>query len=340
MEIEKFVVVLSSKSEGKNHLKISVNRGNERAEIHLGKGVKSESANLYLFGDKITKQTLYREKLDYKLRFSAKSTVDVLVDDGGEIYVGSTGKTPDEKALFDRIKQWEESVKNEGEISMKSARIEEEKIVEKSAENCTSKIDDEKINEEGGFISKGSDDGKMKDGTESLKTRVDEPTNKVVDEGFEGAGKPSITAQNVGGEKDENATETKGEKSRTMAENESGEVGAFSLDAVRFDGTNFYLSVKPQLDEIFVCFPECEDLEEAVPNSKWAKIQVEDGFYVVGLILDGEVVRYISYGVPATKNSCPPSEIRDVAVWLDDGKRDGKGYWVIYQDAMTGQCLK
>ena len=336
MEIEKYVVVLSSKSGGKNHLKISVNRGNERAEIHLGKGVKSERASLYLFGDKITKQALYREKLDYKLRFNAKSTFAVLVDDGGEIYIGSTGKTPDEKALFDRVKQWEESVKNEGENSMKSARVEEEK----SAENCTSKIDDEKTNEEGVFVSKGSDDGKIKDGAESPKTRDDKLTSKVAEVVLEGAVKPSITAQKVGGEKDERVAETKGEKSRTMAENERDEVSAFSLDTVRFDGTNFYLSVKPQLDEIFVCFPECEDLEEVVPNSKWAKIQVEDGFYVVGLILDGEVVRYISYGVPATKNSCPPSEIRDVAVWLDDGKKEGNGYWVIYQDAMTGQCLK
>ena len=336
MEIEKYVVVLSSKSGGKNHLKISVNRGNKRAEIHLGKGVKREGAILYVFGDEITKQALYREKLDYKLRFNAKSTFAVLVDDGGEIYIGSTGKTPDEKALFDRVKQWEESVKNEGENSMKSARVEEEK----SAENCTSKIDDEKTNEEGVFVSKGSDDGKIKDGAESPKTRDDKLTSKVAEVVLEGAVKPSITAQKVGGEKDERVAETKGEKSRTMAENERDEVSAFSLDTVRFDGTNFYLSVKPQLDEIFVCFPECEDLEEVVPNSKWAKIQVEDGFYVVGLILDGEVVRYISYGVPATKNSCPPSEIRDVAVWLDDGKKEGNGYWVIYQDAMTGQCLK
>lgn len=336
MEIEKFVVVLSSKSGDKNHLKISVNRGNERAEIHLGKSVKSESASLYLFGDEITKQALYREKLDYKLRFNAKSTFAVLVDDGGEIYVGSTGKTPDEKALFDRIKQWEESEKIEDENSMKSARIEEEK----SAEKSSIKIDEKKGDDEGVFISKGSDEGKMKDGAESPKTRADEPTNKVVEVVLEGAEKPSITAQKVGGENNENATEAKGEKGRTMAESERDEVSAFSLDTVRFDGTNFYLSVKPQLDEIFVCFPECDDLEEVVPNSKWAKIQVEDGFYVVGLILDGEVVRYISYGVPATKNSCPPSEIRDVAVWLDDGKKDGNGYWVIYQDAMTGQCLK
>ena len=336
MEIEKYVVVLSSKSGGKNHLKISVNRGNKRAEIHLGKGVKREGAILYVFGDEITKQALYREKLDYKLRFNAKSPFAVLVDDGGEIYVGSTGKTPDEKALFDRIKRWEDIVKNEGEISMESARGEEEK----SAENCTSKTDEKRGDDEGGFISKGSNDDKIKDDTERPKTRGGEPTNKVAEVVLEGAEKPSITAQKVGGEKDENATETKGEKGRTMAENEGGEVGAFSLDTVRFDGTNFYLSVKPQLDEIFVCFPECDDLEGVVPNSKWAKIQVEDGFYVVGLILDGEVVRYISYGVPATKNSCPPSEIRDVAVWLDDGKKEGKGYWVIYQDAMTGQCLK
>lgn len=335
MEIEKFVVVLSSKSGGKNHLKISVNRGNERAEIHLGKGVKREGAVLYLFGDKITKQALYREKLDYKLRFNAKSTFAVLVDDGGEIYVGSTGKTPDEKALFDRIKRWEESVENQDENSMKSARVEEEK----SAEKSTSKIDEKKGDDEGGFISKGNESEDISDGVERPKTRVDELTNKAVDEGVEGAEKPSITAQKVGGENIESITKMSGEKGRTMAENED-EVGAFSLDTVRFDGTNFYLSVKPQLDEIFVCFPECDDLEEVVPNSKWAKIQVEDGFYVVGLILDGEVVRYISYGVPATKNSCPPSEIRDVAVWLDDGKKEGNGYWVIYQDAMTGQCLK
>ena len=335
MEIEKFVVVLSSKSGGKNHLKISVNRGNERAEIHLGKGVKSERASLYLFGDKITKQALYREKLDYKLRFNAKSTFAVLVDDGGEIYVGSTGKTPDEKVLFDRIKRWEENEKIEDENSMISARVEEEKTAEKS----TSKIDEKKGYDEGGFISKGSDDGKTKDGAESPKTRSGEQTSKVVGDGVCEEVKPSITAQKVGGENDESITEMNGEKGKTMAENED-EVGAFSLDTVRFDGTNFYLSVKPQLDEIFVCFPECDDLEEVVPNSKWAKIQVEDGFYVVGLILDGEVVRYISYGVPATKNSCPPSEIRDVAVWLDDGKNEGKGYWVIYQDAMTGQCLK
>lgn len=335
MEIEKFVVVLSSKSGGKNHLKISVNRGNERAEIHLGKGVKSESASLYLFGDKITKQALYRGKLDYKLRFSAKSTFAVLVDDGGEIYTGSTGKTPDERVLFERIKLWEEGVEIEDENSMKRGRVDEGE----SAEKSMPKNDDEKINEEGGFISKGGESEGISDDTERPKTRVDKPINKVVDEVADEGKKTSITAQKVGGENNENVTETSDEKGRTMAENES-EVGTFSLDTVRFDGTNFYLSVKPQLDEIFVCFPECDDLEEVVPNSKWAKIQVEDGFYVVGLILDGEVVRYISYGVPALKNSCPPSEIRDVAVWLDDGKKEGKGYWVIYQDAMTGQCLK
>ena len=336
MEIEKFVVVLSSKIGGKNHLKISVNRGNKTAEIHLGKGVKSENAILYLFGDKIIKQALYREKLDYKLRFNAKSTFAVLVDDGGEIYVGSTGKTPDEKALFDRIKQWEESVKNEDENSMKSARVEEEK----SAEKSTSKIDEEKTSEECDFVSKGSESEDISEVAERSKTRVDEPTNKVIGDGVCEELKSSITAQKVGGENDEIIIEAKVEKGKTMAENGRDEVSAFSLDTVRFDGTNFYLSVKPQLDEIFVCFPECDDLEEVVPNSKWAKIQVEDGFYVVGLILDGEVVRYISYGVPALKNSCPPSEIRDVAVWLDDGKKEGKGYWVIYQDAMTGQCLK
>ena len=114
----------------------------------------------------------------------------------------------------------------------------------------------------------------------------------------------------------------------------------FAFDNIRFDGSNFYLSVKPQLDEIFVCYPEEEVLNGLVPNSRWVRINTPDGYYVVGLILDGDAVSYICYGVPSTDRNIPPTEIADFAVWLSLGGGEGRGYWLIYQDALTGKCLK
>ena len=110
---------------------------------------------------------------------------------------------------------------------------------------------------------------------------------------------------------------------------------------VEYDGNDFYLAVKPQLDEMFICFPAETELENAVPNSKWVRVENSDGFYVVGIIYDLDVPTYISYGVPYEKRGAPPEEIKDVCDWLplslDDV--DGKGYYLIYQSAATGKTV-
>lgn len=107
-----------------------------------------------------------------------------------------------------------------------------------------------------------------------------------------------------------------------------------------FTGNDFYLAVKPQLDEMFICFPKNTDLENAVPNSKWVNVSGDDGNYVVGLIFNLDEVEYICYGVPYEKKSPPPDEIKNVCDWLaltDD--ENGKGYYVIYQSAKSGKTL-
>ena len=107
-----------------------------------------------------------------------------------------------------------------------------------------------------------------------------------------------------------------------------------------FTGNDFYLAVKPQLDEMFICFPKNTDLENAVPNSKWVDVSGDDGNYVVGLIFNLDEVEYICYGVPYEKKSPPPDEIKNVCDWLaltDD--ENGKGYYVIYQSAKSGKTL-
>lgn len=107
-----------------------------------------------------------------------------------------------------------------------------------------------------------------------------------------------------------------------------------------YSGNDFYLAVKPQLDEMFICFPEDAALENAVPNSKWVSVNGDDGNYVVGLIFNLDEVEYICYGVPYEKKSPPPDEIKYSCDWLpmtDD--ENGKGYYIIYQSAKTGKTL-
>lgn len=101
---------------------------------------------------------------------------------------------------------------------------------------------------------------------------------------------------------------------------------------------HFYLSVKPALDEMFVCYPEEKRLNEMIPDSSWVSVTCADNScYVVGLMrADGEV-RYICYGVPSMSDLTPPDELASVCEWLPaEGE---SGYWVMFQDAMDGHTL-
>ena len=107
----------------------------------------------------------------------------------------------------------------------------------------------------------------------------------------------------------------------------------------KYDGNNFYYAVKPQIDELFVCFPEEKSLCEAVANSKWVHVQTDEDYYVVGVLYNDEEPSFICYGVPAAAKQTPPAELENACVWLPVGS-DGSGYWVIYQSARTGEIVK
>lgn len=107
----------------------------------------------------------------------------------------------------------------------------------------------------------------------------------------------------------------------------------------KYDGNNFYYAVKPQIDELFVCYPEEKTLNEAVANSKWVHVQTSDDYYVVGLLFNDDEPSFICYGVPADSKQTPPSELENTCVWLPVGDGE-KGYWVIYQSARTGEIVK
>ncbi|MDD4839598.1 MAG: hypothetical protein PHE93_02865 [Clostridia bacterium] len=131
--------------------------------------------------------------------------------------------------------------------------------------------------------------------------------------------------------------------SAKTASAQNSEPSAVINEGISYEGENFYIAVKPQLDEMFECYPTEERLQELISNSKWVRVDCDDEYYVVGLIFDeNDKPEFICYGIPGTYPVKPPEEIADVCEWFpfDLENKFGDGFWLIYQNAMTGKCLK
>lgn len=107
----------------------------------------------------------------------------------------------------------------------------------------------------------------------------------------------------------------------------------------------FFDKLKPQIDKLFEKNPIEDNLQKLIPYSKWVKVEYEDDgdFYVFGLLYDEkENVKYVCYGVPAVFEEEPPKELSGYPIWLPLNKENsnGFGYWLTYQDAMTGEPVK
>ena len=105
-----------------------------------------------------------------------------------------------------------------------------------------------------------------------------------------------------------------------------------------FNENEFFELISEQIEDLFDNYPRVIELEELIPNSKWVKIDFENNSneYVLGLIYDGFDLKYICYGIPGDFNGTPPKQLGECQ-WLPlDSTNPKDGYWVIYQDAITG----
>lgn len=104
----------------------------------------------------------------------------------------------------------------------------------------------------------------------------------------------------------------------------------------------FYEKIWQKLEEMFDIYQHDSVLEDLVYDSAWIRIPYEDdGYYVVGVISDDGKPVFICYGIPQDKMTRPDKEIEDSCEWLPIDKTDvsGRGYWLVYQDAMTGENI-
>lgn len=106
--------------------------------------------------------------------------------------------------------------------------------------------------------------------------------------------------------------------------------------------TPYYLTVKDELDGIFAKFPAETTLEKAFDGSRFAKVYYsDDKFYVVGLIKEDGKEKYICYGVPSEYRETPPKELAGYCSFVPLSIFDlkGDGYFMMFQDAITGKCI-
>jgi len=105
----------------------------------------------------------------------------------------------------------------------------------------------------------------------------------------------------------------------------------------------FYNTVKAELNNLFEKFQAEEDLQKIFNQSRWARINYSnEKYYVVGVIKENDVEKYICYGVPATFSPTPPKELEGFCSFVPRSifNMTGKGYWMMFQDAVSGKCIK
>lgn len=96
-----------------------------------------------------------------------------------------------------------------------------------------------------------------------------------------------------------------------------------------------------QLDDMFQRYPQDDVLNSIIPNAKFIKIEGSEP-YVLGVIYENQMLKYIAYGVPGTYNSLPPRDLGQHYQWLPLNPHDvmSDGYFMIYQDATTGTIVE
>ncbi len=105
----------------------------------------------------------------------------------------------------------------------------------------------------------------------------------------------------------------------------------------------YYLSVKRELDDLFSRYPQDRTLSGAFHRSEWVRIRgtAQAPQYLVGAVYEDGRVRYLCYALAAEDKNTPPEEIAEVCAFVPVSPLvNSEGFFVIFQIAATGECLK
>ena len=110
-------------------------------------------------------------------------------------------------------------------------------------------------------------------------------------------------------------------------------------DSIPKKSLNFYNGIKAQLLNVFRIYAREDFLADAIPDSEWARITGESN-YIIGIIKGADrECKYICYAIDGREEKKPEGSFRDISEWYPKDAH-GNGYWLVYQDADTGEVLR
>lgn len=141
-------------------------------------------------------------------------------------------------------------------------------------------------------------------------------------------------------------------QTQSTAEKEGTETGLNSTEDVdaqsvrhsfTTDSDGYYRAVKGEIDELLKTYPEDKTLNGAFSCSEWVRVkgEADSPQYLVGIVYDDGKAKYICYALVAEDKNNPPEEIKEVCSFVPVSPFDkDKGFFVIFQSAATGECIK
>ncbi len=110
----------------------------------------------------------------------------------------------------------------------------------------------------------------------------------------------------------------------------------------KLNTNSFYDTIKNEFDEMCSIYPFDDKITSLIPNSKFIKIADEDNsHYILGVIIEDNIYKYLVYGVPRKYNEDPPEEFKDNYQWLPINSSDplSDGYFLIFQNTSNGNVV-
>ncbi len=175
-------------------------------------------------------------------------------------------------------------------------------------------------------------------GAEGLYNDEAVATSNYFEEEQHAPNEPLQAAKNANVEGTTQTQGTKGGASASTNENAESVLDAFNR---RADG--YYLSVKRELDELFATYPKDDTLAAAFQRSEWVRLRGTKSKpeYLVGAVYEDGRAQYICYALLAENKELPPEEIKNVCSFVPSSPLvDADGFFVIFQSAATGECMK
>ena len=111
----------------------------------------------------------------------------------------------------------------------------------------------------------------------------------------------------------------------------------------KVDGKGYYDAVQDEIRALFDAHPRDDTLKGAFTASEWVRIKGEasNPQYLVGVVYEELLPKYICYAIAANGSPTPPEEFGDACVFVPSSEfEEQTGFFVIFQSAATGECIR